>query len=140
MMSETTMTASTETPTVVRNSRWWYIIAAVPIIEILVAIVIAIVFTIVFGLGQSSFLGLGETAIAMAMAGLSILVALVSIPLPYALHRDLNVLNEYAALTEWEIEHHQYVIAGVAGIFIPIVGFAVSIYYLYQRHVHVGIP
>lgn len=132
--------SSAEIPNEVRNSRWWYLIAAVPIIDLLVFSVVVVTFFLVFALDRTRILGFGETTIAMAMAALSIVIFVIMIVLPYALHRDLELLEEYITFDRWRFDRHQYLIAAVAGIFFPILGFGVALYYLYQRHHHVGIP
>lgn len=132
--------SSNEIPAEVRNSRWWYLIAAVPVVQFVVVSVVIIIFYLVFGLGRTRILGFGEARIAMAMVGLSLLTFPIMIALPYALHRDLELVGAYVTPDQWDIEQHHYTIAAVAGIFAPIIGFGVAVFYLYQRHVHVGVP
>ncbi|WP_231190247.1 hypothetical protein [Haladaptatus sp. DYF46] len=131
---------STDPPATIRSSRWWYLIAIIPIIELLMASIAGATFFLVFALDQTQILGFNETTIAMAMVLLSIVVFLVMILLPYAVYRDLELLEEYVTLTQWRFDRHQFLIGAVAGVFLPILGFGVALYYLYQRHHHVGIP
>ena len=133
------MTA-TDIPSDVRNSKWWLLIAAIPVLQILVIAVIVGIFYVVFGLGQTRIFGFGEARIAMAMTGLSLLVLPLMIALPYALYRDIERLDDHGAQAHWDVEQDHYTIAAAVGIFFPIIAFAVALFYLYQRHVHVGVP
>jgi hypothetical protein len=127
-------------PPQVRESRWWYWIAAIPVLYVLVLAVL-VVFVLPLILGESSrVFGFGEFVIARLAVGVALLAFLFTLMLPYALYRDIGLLNEYDIATAWNPDQTEYTILGAAGIFMSAVGFGVSIYYLYQRHVHVGIP
>jgi hypothetical protein len=127
-------------PPSVRDSRWWYGIAAVPVLYILVLVVLG-VFVLPLILGESSrVFGVGEFIIVRLAVGVALLAFLSTFILPYALYRDIGLLDEYDIATAWDPDRDEYTILGAAGIFMSAVGFGVSVYYLYQRHVHVGIP
>lgn len=132
--------ASNDLPPSVRNSRWWYLIAAVPAFYLLVIVFISLFVIPAITGGSWSPLSLNEPLIAQIAVILAIPSFLITLILPYALYRDIGLLNESEVPTEWEPDQHEYAIAGAAGIFVTGVSFGVSVYYLYQRHVHLGVP
>lgn len=132
--------SSDDLPLRVRDSRWWYWIAAVPILYILVFAVLA-VFVLPLILGESTVVfGLGESSVALLAVALSFPTFLITLALPYALYRDIGLLDEHDTVTAWSPDQDEYAILGAAGIFVTGVSVVVSVYYLYRRHVHVGIP
>lgn len=127
-------------PLRVRDSRWWYWIAAVPLVYVLVFTALA-VFVLPLILGESDVVfGLGESSVALLAVALALPSFLITLVLPYALYRDIGLLNEHDTATAWSPDRDEYAILGAAGIFVTGVSVVVSVYYLYQRHVHVGIP
>lgn len=127
-------------PLQVRDSRWWYWIAAVPVLYIIVFAVL-VMFVLPLILGESSLVfGLGEASVARLAVALALPSFLIPLMLPYALYRDIGLLNEYDVVTAWSPDQNEYAILGAAGIFVTSISFGVSIYYLYQRHVHVSVP
>lgn len=132
--------SSDDLPTAVRDSRWWYWITAVPVVyALLLAIAVVFVFPLIFGESSRVF-GFGEFIIVRLAVGGALITFLITLILPYALYRDAGLLNEYNIAQEWNPDQDEYAIIGAAGIFVTGVSFGVSVYYLYQRHVHVGIP
>lgn len=132
-------------PVQVRNSRWWYWIAAVPVLYTVLFAVLA-VFIVPFilnDLGLVEFgvvFGLDESSVALLAAAIALPSFLLTLILPYALYRDIGILEKHGAATAWDPDQDEYAILGAAGIFVTGVGFIVSVYYLYQRHTHIGTP
>lgn len=127
-------------PLRVRDSRWWYWIAAVPLVYVLVFAALAVfVLPLIFGESDVVF-GLGESSVALLAVALALPSFLITLVLPYALYQDIGLLNEHDTATAWSPDRDEYAILGAAGIFVTGVSVVVSVYYLYRRHVHVGIP
>lgn len=132
--------SSDDLPLRVRDSRWWYWIAAVPLVYVLVVAVMA-VFVLPLILSESDLVfGLGESDVALLAVALALPSFLITLVLPYALYRDIGLLYEHDTITAWGPDQDEYAIIGAAGIFVTGISFVISIYYLYQRHDHVGIP
>lgn len=132
--------SSDDLPLQVCDSRWWYWIAAVPLVYVLVFTALAVfVLPLIFG-GSTVVFGLGESSVARLAVALALPTFLITLTLPYALYRDIGLLDEHDTATAWSPDRDEYAIVGAAGIFVTGVSFVVSIYYLYRRHVHVGIP
>lgn len=118
----------------VRDSRWWYWIAAVPVLYV-------ITFFVFFGVFFAFLIGLGLFGLFFVLIIVFALPSFIlTLMLPYALYRDLSLLSEHNVVESWDPDTDLYVIVGAAGIFVTGLGFVVSIYYLYQRHLHVGVP
>lgn len=132
--------ASKEIPANVRSSWWWRLITVIPIVGLLGISVQGVTLYLVFVVGRTHILGLDETGIAMAMAGISVPILIVMIVLPYALYRDLQLLEEYTIVEQWKYEQHQYIIGALAGFVFPLISFVVAGIYLYERHGHLSAP
>lgn len=114
------------------DTRWWYWIAAVPVVYVL-SIVVGFPFALVamFGL-DSAFAVFVFVALFMVLPGI-----ITSIVLPYALYRDIESLPSDNG---WHPDRDLYVLLGLVGIFVAGVSPVVSLYYLYKRHEHLGVP
>ncbi len=83
-------------PIKVRDSQWWYWIAAVPVLYLVLFVVIA-----VFGLpfilsdlrlgGFGVLFGLDESSAALLVATIAFPTFLITLMLPYALYRDVGL-------------------------------------------------
>ena len=71
--------------------------------------------------------------------GFAVVLFAVFIMLPVALYMDARQVAQ--ADLDWEPDPTLYGILGLLQFFVtPIVGFFVSLYYLYRRHEHLGVP
>lgn len=132
------------------DSRWWYWIAAYPIVLFL--FIPVMMFGVVFLLMPFAFMGPDPGAPALPVFGvlfalpvmfLLFTVLLVTfaviVMLPVALYLDARKVAQ--ADLEWQPDPFLYGILGVLQVIAtPIIGLIVSIYYLYRRHEHVGVP
>lgn len=131
------------------DSRWWYWIAAYPIVGLLF---IPFIFLLIIFLGIP-VVALGETVgdPAAPLAFVLILFAIVLgfsffmialavfVMLPVALYFDAQAVAE--ANLEWEPDPFVYAIIGALQFFVtPLIGLIVAVYYLYRRHTDVGVP
>ncbi|RYJ08377.1 hypothetical protein ELS19_17660 [Halogeometricum borinquense] len=113
---------------------------AVPLLYTLVlGALLIFVLPIIIGDATHVF-GLGESSVAILVAALALPSFLITLVLPYALYQDIGLLNEYNITTAWRPDQSVYAILAAAGILVTGVSFGVSVYYLYQRHIHIGVP
>lgn len=131
------------------DSKWWYWIAAVPVVAL-----VGTVFGVLFGLlGFVGFLfGVGFDAGALslvpfvAVALAVVLVALVggvlTLVFPVAMYVDARAINEAAADYEWRPDPALYGLVALAGALTTtfVVTVPLALYYLYRRHETVGTP
>ncbi|GAB3674279.1 hypothetical protein [Halopiger thermotolerans] len=123
----------------VRRSRWWYVAALVPPFHVLTGAVFLAIVAAAFEIVAVPFAG-SESTLVLAAAGIAVPTTALTLLLPVALYRDVGALEGTGALKGWDPDRHQYAIAAAGGLFVPGVSAAVSAYYLYRRHVHVGTP
>lgn len=137
------------------DSRWWYWIAAYPIVLLLV-IPVAVVGLILFivpvavvgpgadpGPGAGAGFGAILVLVALLVVGLLVIIGLLSfaliVMLPVALYLDARAVA--AADVDWQPDPFLYGLLGILQLFVtPVIGIVVAAYYLYKRHVHVGVP
>ena len=145
MASESPAAAQPAAPTV--SSRWWYVLAAVPVVLIVSMIVgIALFATVLSGTvaddpapSENPFEGLDIGAGTLAAVGLvGALSAVVVLLAPVAFYLDAQAVS--AAGVDWDPDPVLWVVIGVVGIFFTLLQVGGAIYYLYQRHEHVGTP
>lgn len=129
------MATPAETPagTQAGGSNWWYVAVAVPLLSAIMLVVgIPVVLAgILLGLRVLFLVVLG-----LLIVGFPLFVA--TLLLPVALYKDIEYVQTLDI--DWDPDRDLYVMLGVAGIFVNLLSPAVSLYYLYQRHVHVGRP
>lgn len=130
-------------------SRWWYWVLAYPIsllivLPLLVVLAIVAVAPVVL-LGASPAPGVGGVWIVIALFGGAIVLALVGglvvifAMLPVALYFDARAIAE--AGIDWEPDPLVYaLIAALQFVVTPAVGLVIALYYLYRRHVALGVP
>lgn len=114
-----------------RDSQWWYLIAVVPVAYVLPFLVFPLVFAGFMLDGGPALVGIGLFMFAMFVG------VVVSVILPIALYKDMSMIP---ADINWTPDRDLYILVSIVGIFTPGVSPAVSLYYLYKRHVHVGVP
>ena len=74
--------------------------------------------------------------LVVPLAGISLLVTLVA---AVAFYFDAEAVAA-ADLAAWEPDPVLWGVIGVAGVFFPLLQIGAAVYYLYQRHRHVGTP
>ncbi|RKD94896.1 hypothetical protein [Halopiger aswanensis] len=132
--------AKSETaPPPVRRSRWWYVAALVPPFHALAGVVFLTIVAAALEIVGVPFVR-SESTLVLAAAGITVPTTVLTFLLPIALYRDIGALETAGVLEGWDPDRHRYAIAAAGGLFVPGVSAAVSAYYLYRRHVHVGTP
>lgn len=125
-------------PTSIRGYRWWYVVVTVPIVQTLWTLSFGIVFlSSIYPIGDYSVNGFDVATVVLVLLFFPTIV--VTFVLPIALYRDITLLDEHDT-GRWTPDRDQYVIAAIAGIVVPGVSIAISIYYLHRRHAYLGIP
>lgn len=131
------------------DSRWWYWIAAYLVVAVLFVPFVAVaafaflVPTIVVGPGSGPAVGAPIAVAALLFAFLVFVFVVaafvVSVLLPVALYMDARRVAQ--ADLDWEPDPVVYGALGLLQFVVtPLVGLVVALYYLYQRHEHVGVP
>lgn len=120
------------------GSRWWYLVAAVPVVYTL-TLALAPMFTVSVVLGSplptaGVFLSPKVTILVLGTPAL-----LVTLSLPLALHQDLRSLPTDSAATDWSPDRETWVLLGAAGLFVPGYAPVVASYYLFRRVQQVGL-
>lgn len=133
------------------ESRWWYLIAAYPIVlflfipVIIISVLLFVIPVIVTGPGAQPGSGLvalgaifgiflGIILLVMIMLTLALVVAL-----PIALYLDARAVNESSS--DWKPDPLLYGLLGALQLIVtPVIGIVVALYYLYRRHEAVGVP
>lgn len=116
------------------GSNWWYVAVVVPLLS---AVMLFVGFpAVVAGLliGVRAFVLL--LFVLLLFVGLPLFVA--TLVLPIALYKDVEYVRSLDV--DWEPDRDLFVLLAVVGIFVNLVSPVVALYYLYQRHVHVGRP
>lgn len=142
---------STSNSPAVKNtveSRWWYwialyVVSAIVVIPLVITISLLIAIAVLIGIGSGSVPGIVWVfSIAIFMIVLSALafgVLVVFLLLPIALYFDARAIGTTS--TAWDPDPVIYaVLAALQFIVTPIAGLIVAVYYLYRRHVEIGIP
>ncbi len=119
------------------GSRWWYLVAAVPVVYTL-TLALAPLFTVSVVLGNplptaGVFLSPKVTILVLGTPAL-----LVTLSLPLALHQDLRSLPTGSA-SDWSPDRETWVLLGAAGLFVPGYAPVVASYYLFRRIQQVGL-
>ncbi|WP_049969116.1 hypothetical protein [Haladaptatus cibarius] len=140
------------------QSRWWYWIAAVPIVFGFWLVTVA---WVAFAISMEPDLLFGpdnplEHALLVSMAAMGIPFAILIVILPLAVFQDTVAINR--AETGWEPSSQNFALAGLLGVVSAILvgvltidislalvaGFALSVplalYYLRERHQNLGVP
>ncbi len=140
------------------NSRWWYWVAAVPIVFAFWLVTVAwVAFAIEMGpnllFGPANPL---EHAVLVSLTAMGIPFAVLIAILPLAVFQDAVAINR--AETGWEPPTRNFALAGLLGLISTgivgvltidislaiIVGFVLSVpfalYYLRERHENLGVP
>lgn len=132
-------TASPPSPATV-DSRWWYVVAAVPVLSVAGFAVGLLFFVFVFLLGFAGAPGGMELFVLLFVFGIpfALLGGAVALAAPVALYFDAEAVTE--AGVGWEPDAALYAVAALAGLVVPFLQPGVALYYLYQRHQHVGTP
>lgn len=138
-------------PLDVVDSRWWYWIVAYPVVTLLFVPLALILGTI--GLAPyivvspdplpQPLLGVAFGLLGLVVGVLLLILVLGSLAVfvmfPVALYMDSRAVS--MAEYEWKPDPLLYGILGVVQFIVtPLVGLIVALYYLYQRHEHVGVP
>lgn len=131
------------------DSKWWYWIAAVPVVAL-----VGTVFGVLFGLlGFVGFLfGVGFdagvfslvpfVAVALAVVLVALVGGVLTLVFPVAMYVDARAINEAAADYEWRPDPALYGLVALAGALTTtfVVTVPLALYYLYRRHETVGTP
>lgn len=132
------------------DSRWWYWIAAYPLLSLLVVplfvviVLVGIVPFVILGWAEPPMaIGVVWMLILLAGGGLVVILLMgmlgIFLMLPIALYVDATAVNE--ADLQWKPDPLLYALVAVLQFFVtPLVGLLVSLYYLYRRHEAVGTP
>jgi len=120
------------------GSRWWYLVAAVPVVYTL-TLALAPLFTVSVVLGNplptaGVFLSPKVTILVLGTPAL-----LVTLSLPLALHRDIGSLPIESSDAGWSPDREAWVLLGAAGLFVPGYAPVVASYYLFRRVQRVGL-
>ncbi len=129
------------------DSRWWYAIAAVPITYAVsflfggVATIWALLLVLGAGMAPNAgiVVGGGISLLIFGALAVAAVTVLVTVLLPVALYFDTELVAEVDS-AGWNPDRDLYVIAALAGLFVSGLSAAVALYYLYRRHVHLGVP
>lgn len=129
----------TDLPTSV-DSRWWYGVAALPVVSVLSLAIVGL------ATGIAVFSGALDSDAAGPVFGFLVLLGMVAaaaviasgIVLPVSLYLDGRAIssNEVA----WHPDVRRYAALGVVGALFHPIGIAVACFYLYRRHRRVGVP
>lgn len=131
------------------DSRWWYWIAAYVATSLLFVpfvVLAGVAFlspVLVAGPGSGPVIGAPVAfvflLVALLLLGFGILAFVVFVGLPIALYMDARRVGR--ADLDWRPDPFVYGGLGLLQFVVtPVVGFLVALYYLYQRHKHVGVP
>jgi hypothetical protein len=134
------------------DSNWWYVVAVMPLFSLLGFLVFGWMLAAVFlGIGTGLMPMMGPVGMTSGMPGglFALLVPMVlfgtvatvlTAVFPVALYLDAKAVR--AADVGWKPDPVLYALVAVVGIVSTAfaVGIPLSIYYLYQRHRHVGTP
>jgi hypothetical protein len=135
------------------NSRWWYWIAAYPLVNLLFvplagigAFLFFVPLFVVSGpagpggpLGPRAAIPILGLVLLLVTLVVSLMTLLSLVLLPIALYLDARAVAK--AHLDWEPDPLLYALLGLLQFFVtPIVGVAVAVYYLYRRHEYVGVP
>ncbi|GAB7020173.1 hypothetical protein [Halostagnicola bangensis] len=107
-----------------------------------VVYVLMLSFLVTFGAALTSgFESVPVDETAVTIIGMVVITggSLVTIALPYALYRDISILEAAGVTAEWEPDRTKFVLTAAFGCFVPGLSPLVSIYYLYQRRTYAGI-
>lgn len=127
-------------PALTLDSRWWYWIAAVPVYFLLSVLLAFVGFlSVVAGVALDIPLGLFiPVVLAFALIGLP--GAVLSVMFPLATYADARAVA--GADIEWTPDPILYGLLALAAVLITafVLSVPLALYYLYQRHRHVGTP
>ncbi|WP_232686736.1 hypothetical protein [Halobacterium zhouii] len=134
------------------DSRWWYLVLAVPVFYALATVLSFVVGFVAFvatlvgvtgGVGGGP--GSSELAVGFGVVGIVGLVLLVvlvglvlSLAFPIALYFDAEALAD--ADTTWQPDPALYGLLGLASVVAQPLQIPLGVYYLYKRHEAVGVP
>lgn len=122
------------------ESRWWYGVAALPVVSVLAVTAVSL------ATGVAVFSGALDGDIAGPVFGFLVLLGMASVAsvitagivLPISLYFDARAIT--GADIGWRPDVMWYVALGLLGALFHPIGIAVACYYCYQRHQHVGAP
>lgn len=128
------------------NSRWWYwigayLVTSVLFVPVVILAVLTFVTPVVVGRGDpgGASIRVFFLLFLLLIFGFVVLAFAVFVMLPVGLYMDARQVAR--AGLEWEPDPVIYGVLGLLQFFVtPIIGFFVALYYLYQRHKHVGVP
>lgn len=132
------------------ESRWWYWIAAYPVVGLLfipLAIIVGVllmVLLVALDAGTSASAPSAVALIVVFVGGLLVLAFFllglaIFVVLPVALYFDAAAVEE--APVDWDPDPFVYALLAAMQFFVtPVIGFVVAVYYLYRRHTAVGVP
>lgn len=121
-------------------SRWWYGIAALPVVSVLAVALVTVstALAVGFGLLEGRFAGpVFGLLVLFAMVATAAVIA-AGLLFPIALYLDSRAVAN--ANVDWRPDVTVYTGLGVVAAFVHVLGIAVACYYLYRRHRVVGTP
>ncbi len=152
MESSDTPNIDSEVPPLdVVDSKWWYLIAAYPIVFFLFVPVFLIgglliaIPVIIMGPGIQPARGLVALGAIFGILLAIIIVVMIMltfalvVTFPIALYLDARAITD--ADIDWAPDPLLYGLLGVLQLIVtPLIGIIIAIYYLYRRHQTVGVP
>jgi hypothetical protein len=137
------------------DSNWWYVVAVMPLFSLVGFLVFGWMLAAVFlgigtglmpvempmtGPGMSGGMPGGFFALMIPMMIFGTVGTVLTAAFPIALYLDAKAVR--AADVRWDPDPVLYALVAVVGIVSTAfaIGIPLSLYYLYQRHRHVGTP
>jgi hypothetical protein len=122
------------------ESRWWYGVAALPVVSVgsLLAVGLATGLVVISGALGGAVTGpvFGLLVLLGVVAAAAVIAACVL--LPVSLYFDRRAISR--AGVDWHPDPGWYALLGVFDALFYPVGIAVACYYLYRRHRRIGAP
>jgi hypothetical protein len=122
------------------ESRWWYGVAALPVVSVgsLLAVGLATGLVVISGALGGAVTGpvFGLLVLLGVVAAAAVIAA--GVLLPVSLYFDRRAISR--AGVDWHPDPGWYALLGVFGALFYPVGIAVACYYLYRRHRRIGAP
>lgn len=122
------------------ESRWWYGVAALPVVSVgsLLAVGLTTGLVVISGALGGAVTGpvFGLLVLLGVVAAAAVIAA--GVLLPVSLYFDRRAISR--AGVDWHPDPGWYALLGVFGALFYPVGIAVACYYLYRRHRRIGAP
>lgn len=137
------------------DSRWWYLVATVPLYYVLASIAGFLVGAAVFVLALTGSAGMmdgmwhagpgmhtgffvGGSLLFLGVLGLVLVGMVLSLAFPVAIYLDAEAVERVRS--DWQPDPALYGLLGLVGIVAQPLQVALAVYYLYKRHESQGQP